>query len=113
MNRERKTSSGTREASQSGDCDRHHGCETCKDNNREYGAAGERIVSWGKAIELLVDQARAGGEDAPSIFDAIDGLAFAIETVADQDIVSVSLAPDDREVPLGGRYQGPRVLSAS
>jgi len=35
---------------------------------------------------------------------------FAIETIADQDIVSVTMAPDDREVPLGGRYQGPRVL---
>jgi len=91
-------------------CDHQQSCVACKDESMGYGAAAERIVSWGKAIELLVDQVRAGGEDAPSIFDAIDGLAFAIETIADQDIVSVTMAPDDREVPLGGRYQGPRVL---
>jgi hypothetical protein len=84
-------------------CEHAQTCEACKDENREYGAAAERIVSWGKAIELLVDQVRAGGEDAPSIFDAIDGLSFAIATIADQDIVSVTHAPLDREVPLSGR----------
>jgi hypothetical protein len=87
---------------------------TAKGRSREFGAAGERIVSWCNAIELLVDRlAKREGDEGPILCDPIDGLAFAIATMAHHDIVSVTLVPDDREVPLGGRYQGPRIVAAS
>jgi hypothetical protein len=67
-------------------CEHERTCEDCKDHGRDLGAAAQLIVNWSAAIGLLVDEARKS--PAPTWLNAIDGLSFAIATIAEMDILS-------------------------
>ena len=97
------------------DCEHYRSCNDCRDQSRDFGATGSRIVGWCEAIELLADRlsdAETAAEDVPVLRDAIYGLTFAIATLTDQEIVSETLAPRE-DLALAGRYQAPQILKAS
>jgi hypothetical protein len=122
MNLERKTSSETREAPKSVDpptpdevrswvengCEHDQTCEACKDHSRRFGAAGRLILEWSQAIGFLVGELKKS--PTPVLLGAIDGLSFAISTIADLDILGETLP--ERADPPASRFQAPPVRRA-
>lgn len=84
---------GTRRAGFQEGCRHEPSCSDCRTNSKLLHDVGTRIVSWSLAAAFLADEARE--RRIPSLFAAIDGLCWAISTIAEGEIVQQTL--DDSE----------------